>query len=65
MVVKNRKVWLRVTGLPLHVWEEENFQQLGAIFGVFLGFDEEIIGFRRLDFARIHLSTSRMGFISE
>ena len=56
---------MRVTILPLHVWEEENFQQLGAMFGVFLDFDEETISFRRLDFTRIQVSTSRMGFISE
>ena len=56
---------MRVTSLPLHVWEEENFQQLGAMFGVFLDFDEETISFRRLDFTRIQVSTSRMGFISE
>lgn len=62
---KNQKVWLMVTGISLHVWEEKNFQQIGSLFGEFLDFYEETIGFRRLDFARILVCTSRMGFISE
>jgi hypothetical protein len=52
-------------GLPLHVWEEESFKQLGGIYGSFLDFDEDTIGFKRLDFARILVNTSRMGLIDE
>lgn len=62
---KNQKVWLMVTGISLHVWEEKNFQQIGSLFGEFLDFDEETIGFRRFDFARILVCTSRMDFISK
>lgn len=52
-VTKFRKVWLRVSGLPLHVWDEKNFELLRNFFGIFLDFDQETVGFTQLDFARI------------
>lgn len=65
LVAKNRKVWLRFYGIPLHVWEESTFKKLGSIFGEFLDFDEATIERRRLDLARILVSTNRMGFIQD
>ena len=56
-VLKQRKVWLRVLGLPLHVWEEKCFKQLGDLFVDFVDFDEETISLSRLDVARICVNT--------
>jgi len=58
-------VWLKVYGLPLHVWEEQGFKHFGDLFGSFLDFDEETIGFKRLDFARILVNYSRLDFIND
>jgi len=65
MVAKKRRVWLNVYGIPLHVWDEGLFELLGASFGDFLDFDENTIGRRRLDMARIFVTTSRRGFIDQ
>lgn len=63
--VPRRCVWLQVYGIPLHVWHEELFKMLGNLFGVFVDFDEDTILRNRLDFARIKISTTRMGIIDE
>jgi hypothetical protein len=65
MVVRNRRVWMRVSGLPLHVWEERSFKLLGALFGEFLDFDHDTIDFNWLEFAWILVSTTHMDMISE
>jgi hypothetical protein len=65
VVAKQRKVWLKVYGLPLHVWEEKCFKTVGSMFGDFVDFDESTIGFTRLDLARICVNTTRMAFINE
>lgn len=64
-VAGKRRLWLKVFGIPLHVWDEELFKAIGNFFSEFLDFDEDIIGRRRLDFARINVRTSRRGLIDE
>jgi len=64
-VAVRRSVWLKVMGIPLHVWEEPTFKALGSLFGVFLDFDEVTISKKRLDWARIKVSTGRKFFIDE
>lgn len=64
-VARRRRVWLRIYGIPLHVWDEPFFKVLGSKFGTFLDFDEDTVLARRLDVARIQVSTTRMGFIDE
>lgn len=47
------RIWLKVLGIPLHVWDGELFKTIRAFLGEFLDFDEDTIGRRRLDLARI------------
>ena len=65
LVVSSRVVWLQVYGIPMHVWDEPLFKELGNLFGVFVDFDEETISRNHLDFGRIKVSTTRMGLIDE
>jgi hypothetical protein len=64
-VALKRRVWLKVYGLPLHVWDEKCFKQLGALYGDFVDFDEDTINLNRLDLARICVNASNMAFINE
>jgi len=64
-VADSRTVWLNVHGVPLHVWDEPLFKNLGSLFGVFVDFDEDTICRNRLDFARLQVSTVRKGLIDE
>jgi len=57
MVAVNISVWLNVTGIPLYVWDEPLLKKIGSLFGVFVDFDEETIARKRLDLARIRIST--------
>lgn len=65
IVSKRRSVWLRIHGLPIHVWEERVFKKLGALFGDCVDFEEATITRRRFDRALIKVSTGRMSFIDE
>jgi hypothetical protein len=49
LVVDSRTVWVKVFGIPLHVWEETLFKKLGSLFGVFVDFDEDTISRKRLN----------------
>ena len=64
-VAFRRKVWLKVHGIPLHVWDEQLFKNIGAHFGSFVDFDEVTITRKRLDVAKILVTTDRMGMIDE
>lgn len=64
-VAKGRRVWLRIAGIPLHVWDEPFFKLLASRFGVFLDFDEDTVVVRHLDLARILDRTQRMHVINE
>lgn len=64
-MAKSRKVWIKIVGLPLHVWEESTFKKIGNLFGDFLDFDEATIGKWRFDLARIQVVTGRNGLIDE
>lgn len=44
---------------------EPLFKKLGSLFGVFMDFDDETIERKRLDVARIQVSTVRRGLIDE
>jgi hypothetical protein len=65
LVAKSRMVWLNVHGIPLHVWDEPIFKKIGDLFGKFIDFDEDTIGRRRLDVARIRVSIVRKGLVDE
>jgi hypothetical protein len=57
IVATQREVWIQVYGIPLHIWGENFFKQVGAKFGSFLDFDEPTASMRRLDVARLKIST--------
>jgi len=65
VVAKQRHIWLRFYGLPMHVWDEQSFKKLGALFGEFLDFDDDTINLSRLDMARLLVGNTSMSFINE
>ena len=64
-VVLKRRVWLKFSDVSTHVWEEESFKVLGSCFGKFVDFDEDTVSMKRIDVARILVSTTRMDWINE
>jgi hypothetical protein len=57
IVAKQMEIWVQVLGIPLHIWGDEFFKQLGAKFGVFLDYDDATASRRRLDVARLKILT--------
>jgi hypothetical protein len=58
-----RVVWVKVVGVPLHVWGENFFKLVGSRFGEFVDFDADTASRARLDVARIKISTPCRGLI--
>lgn len=56
---------MQIRGIPLHVWNENLFKKVGALFGSFLDFDKDIVCKKRYDVANILISTNKMGRIEE
>jgi len=65
LVASKRFIWLKVYRIPMHVWDEPLFKRLGSLFGTFVDFDEATISRKRLDFARILVSTERKRLVDE
>jgi hypothetical protein len=63
MFNNRREVWVKVLGVPLHVWGENFFKHLGARFGEFVDFDADTASRSRLDVARIKINTPCRNFI--
>ncbi|MCH79405.1 DUF4283 domain protein [Trifolium medium] len=63
LVNDKREVWVKVFGIPLHVWGDSLFKVLGARFGEFVDYDEETASRTRLDVARLKFSTTMRNFI--
>jgi hypothetical protein len=57
IVSVHRETWIQVFGIPLHIWGEDFFKQVGSKLGVFLDYDEETASMRRFDVARIWIQT--------
>jgi len=62
---KQRRTWLKLYGVPLHIWEESVFKKIGGRIGEFLDFDVDTAERKRFDVARILISTYRWGFIDD
>ncbi|MCI04753.1 hypothetical protein A2U01_0025800, partial [Trifolium medium] len=60
-----RDTWVKVYGIPLHVWGEKLFKVIGGKYGDFLDFDEATASRARLDVARIKIATTFRGCIDE
>jgi len=63
MVSRKRKVWVKVWGVPFHVSDDKFFKHICKMFGDFIDFNADTAGRRRLDVARILVSTSKFSFI--
>ena len=48
-----KKVWVRVMGLPLHLWSREVFKKIGNCCEGFVAVDESTVAFKELQWARI------------
>ncbi|WJZ85422.1 hypothetical protein VitviT2T_004961 [Vitis vinifera] len=55
-----KEVWVRVVGLPLHLWSREVFKRIGDCCGGFVAVDEETALFSQLQWARILVKDSGM-----
>ena len=53
-----KEVWVRVVGLPLHLWSREVFKSIGECCGGFVAVDEETAFFSQLQRARILVNVS-------
>ncbi|GKV32614.1 hypothetical protein SLEP1_g41208 [Rubroshorea leprosula] len=64
MVAKERFVWIRCQGVPLHAWCPEFFEELALVWGKCICLDDSTSKKRRFDVARFLISTSKMDTIS-
>ncbi|GKV11964.1 hypothetical protein SLEP1_g23173 [Rubroshorea leprosula] len=64
-VASERFVWLKVSGVPLHAWGPNFFNTIATLWGRFISLDESTSLKKRLDVARVLISTTDMGSISK
>ena len=57
-----KEVWVRVVGLPLHLWSREVFKRIGECCGGFVVVDEETTLFSQLQWVRILVKDSGMNW---
>jgi hypothetical protein len=60
-----RDTWVKIYGIPLHVWGENLFKMIGRKYGEFLDFDNNTASRAKLDVACIKISTAFGGMINE
>ena len=53
-----KEVWVKVVGLPLHLWSREVFKSIGESCGGFIAFDEETTFISQLQWAHILVRAS-------
>jgi hypothetical protein len=61
----SREVWVKVYGIPLHVWGENLFKAIGSRYGEFIDFDNNTASRAKLDVARIKMATGFCGEIDD
>ncbi|MCH79256.1 RNA recognition motif [Trifolium medium] len=59
------EAWVKVYGVPLHVWGEKLFKAIGRKYGGFVDFDRNTASRAKLDVARIKVSTNFRGLIDD
>ncbi|RVW20109.1 hypothetical protein CK203_111553 [Vitis vinifera] len=59
---KSREVWVRIPGLPLHIWGMSFFKSLGDACGRFMSVDEDTIGTLKLTVGQNPLRSKMMEF---
>ena len=50
---RDKSVWVRVMGMPLHFWSQEILRKIGDCCGGFLAVDEDTANFKELKWARL------------
>ena len=60
-VEEEQEAWIRVLGLPLHLWTEEILKKVGNGFGGYVAMDKETEQRKDLRWARILVKQDRMG----
>ena len=61
---KSREVWVRILGLPLHLWGMSLCKNLGEACGRFVGVDEDTVERRNLQWARVLVGVRGWNFPS-
>ncbi|GKV45755.1 hypothetical protein SLEP1_g52805 [Rubroshorea leprosula] len=64
MVAKERFVWIRCQGAPLHAWGPKFFESMASVWGKFISLDDSTSKRRRFDISRFLISTTKMEAIS-
>ncbi|GKV01589.1 hypothetical protein SLEP1_g14135 [Rubroshorea leprosula] len=64
-VAKERFVWIRCQGVPIHAWGPEFFSSIGAVWGKVISLDDSTSKKIRFDIGRFLISTPIMEFISK
>jgi hypothetical protein len=60
LFLDRRAVWLMCRGVPLHAWDESLFRSIADRFGSFIELDPSTANRRKLDIARVKISSSKM-----
>lgn len=63
-VARDKAAWLRVMGVPAHIWGEYSFKQVSLLQGLYIAMDDSTREMTRLDFGRVLISTSSPKFIN-
>ncbi|WJX18268.1 hypothetical protein P8452_08083 [Trifolium repens] len=63
LLAVKREVWVQIHGIPLHIWGETLFKQVGNNLGEFLDFDDETARMARFDVARVKILSQTWGCI--
>lgn len=58
LIAKERTMWLKITGVPAHVWGENIFKHISQLMGTFVALDESTRDKARLDVGRVLITTS-------
>ncbi|GLT95584.1 hypothetical protein SLE2022_132580 [Rubroshorea leprosula] len=64
-ITDERFVWVRIQGVPLHAWSEENFSNIANQVGKLISVDEYTLSKDCLDAARILVSTKSKSVLNE
>jgi hypothetical protein len=63
--VDKRDTWVKVYGIPLHVWGQNLFKAIGGKYGEFLDFDNTTASRAKLDIACLKIATDYRGKIDD
>lgn len=58
MVATSRSIWLKILGVPAHIWNENFFRQISQLVGSYISIDDSTRDKMRLDIARVLINTS-------